>query len=339
MEEGVKLSVIAVCNDSRSFTELGLYSVSAATYGLDAELFFIDNATSGRAADTLSPLFPAVTFIRLDEKLPVAEVHRRFFPSTAGEYVLLLDAGLVVGEDVAREFCYFMDEHPAAGAAGPQMLDAHGRFVPASKRCFPSRWTSFCRRSGLSYLFPASSRFNRYHLPALDRNRAHRVDVVSGACMLLRRSAVEAAGWPDDAGLKYGEDVALAMRLARAGALSYYLPQRVLDYGERSLAGQVSHRRLLLIAYEESLRETKAACTARLPGLEFVNWWNLGENRLMDAINRSNRMKGFTDIAVCYPDVRFEQLLLLMDKMDDTFITYHIYNKKNGVLLPLPEER
>lgn len=337
MEEGVKLSVIAVCNDSVSVAALCLYSISAATYGMDAELFAIDNATAGRMADALSPLFPSVAFTRLDEKLPVVEVHRRFFPATAGEYVLLLDAGLVVGEDVLREFCYFMDEHSRAGAAGPQMLDARGRFVPSSKRCFPSLWTSFCRRSGLSFLFPASSRFNRYHLPALDRNRVHRVDVISGAFMVLRRRFVEAAGWPDNAELNYGEEVALAQRLAAAGAVSYYLPQRVLDYcGETPSVRIASRRRLLVIAYEESLHEAKTACTARLPQMEFVNWWNLGENRAVDAVNRSNRMKGFTDIAVCYPDVRFEQLLLLMDKMDDKRTIYHIYNKKTGELVSPP---
>ena len=35
-------------------------------------------------------------------------------------------------------------------------------------------------------------------------------------------------------------------------------------------------------------------------------------------------MKRFTDLAFCYPDVRFEQMLLLMDKMVDKKINYHI---------------
>jgi hypothetical protein len=94
-----------------------------------------------------------------------------------------------------------------------------------------------------------------------------------------------------------------------------------------------SRRRLLILSSEMSLETVRTACLKQIPNLEFVNHWNLDEHRVMDCINRSNRMKGFTDIAFCYNDVRFEQLLLLMDKMPDKHITYHIYNKKSGVLV------
>ena len=46
--------------------------------------------------------------------------------------------------------------------------------------------------------------------------------------------------------------------------------------------------------------------------------------RVMDAICRRNQMKRFTDLVFCYPDARFEQMLLLMDKVADKRINYHI---------------
>ena len=52
--------------------------------------------------------------------------------------------------------------------------------------------------------------------------------------------------------------------------------------------------------------------------------WNLNEERVMDAICRRNQMKRFTDLVFCYPDARFEQMLLLMDKVADKRINYHI---------------
>ena len=71
----------------------------------------------------------------------------------------------------------------------------------------------------------------------------------------------------------------------------------------------------------------------KMPELESVNLWNLNEERVMDAICRKNQMKEFTDIVFCYPDMRFEQMLLLMDKMVNKKITYHIYNRNNQVLI------
>ena len=79
--------------------------------------------------------------------------------------------------------------------------------------------------------------------------------------------------------------------------------------------------------------EVKAACVKRMPELEYVNLWDLDEERVMDAICRRNQMKRFTDLAFCYPDARFEQMLLLMDKMVDKKISYHIYNKESKKLI------
>lgn len=335
----MKISVLVICCDSRFFTELCLDALQAATCGLEAELVVIDNASADRVSEAWKPLFPDVKFVRTDVKKTPEEIHRLYFPDLTGEYVLLLDPHVIVGEDCIRTFVCFMDEHPDAGAVGPLVLDAHGRFVASSKRCFPSLWARFCRKSGLSALFPASPCFNGYYLPRLDRDRMHRVDIVSESFILLRRRALLWAGWPVAGELKYGEDVAVAGRLAEAGMACYYLPERALRYAAHFPAKRPAARRLLLLAGAGSYREVRAACETAIPGLEYVCLWNLDENRALDAVCRSNQMKGFTDLAVCYPDVRFEQLMLLMERMGNRNITYHIYNKKNGVVFSPPEKR
>lgn len=93
------------------------------------------------------------------------------------------------------------------------------------------------------------------------------------------------------------------------------------------------HRRLLVLCQEENFEKVKVACLKHIPELEFINLWDLDEERIMDAICRKNRIKAFTDIAFCYPDARFEQMLLFMDKMVNKKTTYHIYNRKNGQLM------
>lgn len=95
----------------------------------------------------------------------------------------------------------------------------------------------------------------------------------------------------------------------------------------------IKHRRMLIICHENNFEQTKKACVKRMPELEYVNLWDLDEERVMDAICRKNQMKGFTDIAFCLQDVRFEQILLFMDTMVNKKTTYHIYNKENGQLV------
>ena len=74
-------------------------------------------------------------------------------------------------------------------------------------------------------------------------------------------------------------------------------------------------------------------CPAARRYLEFVNLWDLDVERVMDAICRKNQMKGFTDYAFCFPDARYEQMLLFMDKLVNKKAVYHIYTKKSGRLV------
>lgn len=93
------------------------------------------------------------------------------------------------------------------------------------------------------------------------------------------------------------------------------------------------HRRLLILCREDHFEEVKAVCLKAMPDLEFVNLWDLDVERVMDAICRKNQMKGFTDYAFCFPDARYEQMLLFMDKLVNKKAVYHIYTKKSGRLV------
>ena len=95
----------------------------------------------------------------------------------------------------------------------------------------------------------------------------------------------------------------------------------------------IKHKRLLILCRESHFDEIKQACLRKMPELERINLWNLDEEHVMDAICRRNQMKSFTDIAFYYPDVRFEQMLLLMDRMPNKRMNYHIYNKNTTVLI------
>ncbi|MDH6306352.1 GT2 family glycosyltransferase [Parabacteroides sp. PF5-5] len=103
--------------------------------------------------------------------------------------------------------------------------------------------------------------------------------------------------------------------------------------GAKSKKKALKHRRILIICHEENFEQAKQACVDKMPELEYVNMWDLDEERVMDAICRRNQMKGFTDIAFCLPDVRFEQILLFIDTMVNKKTTYHIYNKASNRLV------
>lgn len=101
----------------------------------------------------------------------------------------------------------------------------------------------------------------------------------------------------------------------------------------RREAKPAKHRRLLVLCREEHFEEIKAACAKAMPNLEHINLWDLDVERVMDAICRKNQMKGFTDYAFCFPDARFEQMLLFMDTLVNKKAIHHIYVMKSGRLV------
>jgi GT2 family glycosyltransferase len=237
----MKISVVIVSYNVKYLLEQCLLSVNRAVAGMEAEIFVVDNNSADGSVAYLRPKFPGILFIENASNPGFATANNQAIRQCRGEYVLLLNPDTVIGESCIRTLCFFMDEHAGAGGAGVKMINAHGAFLPESKRSFPSPWVSFCKLSGLARLFPSSRWLARYSLPYLSPDKEHMVDVLSGAFMLLRRGALDKAGLLDEAFFMYGEDIDLSYRMVLNGYRNYYIPERILHYkGESTKRGEMS---------------------------------------------------------------------------------------------------
>jgi len=84
--------------------------------------------------------------------------------------------------------------------------------------------------------------------------------------------------------------------------------------------------KLLIICHENHFETVKTSITSRITGTNTVTLWNLDEKKVLDATNHPVKREKYTDIIFCYPDISFEQMLLLMDRTTDKSITHHIYH-------------
>ena len=252
----ITLSIVIVNYNVCGFLEQCLLSVRDAVKGISHEIFVVDNASTDGSEAYISTRFPQVKYIYNTENVGFSKANNQAIAQSSGRYVLLLNPDTVVGESVLDEACHFLDEHDDAGALGVKMIDGDGKFLPESKRGFPSPWVSFCKIFGLSKLFPYSRRFGRYHLRFLDENSTHRVDVLSGAFMLLRRSTLDRCGLLDETFFMYGEDIDLSYRMTLTGEKNYYLPLRILHYkGESTKTESLRYVRIFYQAMFIFLRK------------------------------------------------------------------------------------
>ena len=226
----MKLSVIIVSYNVKYHLEQCIRSVKKASEGLDADIWVVDNASSDDSVSYLESNFPEVNFISNTENVGFSKANNQAIRQSKGEYVLLLNPDTIVAEDTLKGCLDFLDTHPQVGATGVRMLNANGTFAPESRRGLPTPFTSFCKMTGLSSLFPKSRIFGRYYMKYLDENEANPVEVLSGAFNMLRRKALDQIGLLDEDFFMYGEDIDLSYRMLIGGWQNYYLPYNILHY-------------------------------------------------------------------------------------------------------------
>lgn len=241
----MRLSVVIVNYNVRHFLEQALGSVRRAMQGIDGEVWVVDNNSADDSVRMVRERFPEVKLIANTDNPGFAVANNQAIRQSSGEYVLLLNPDTLVEEDTFHKCLIFMDKHPEAGALGCKLLDGSGKFLPESKRGFPTPWVAFCKTFGLSTLFPKSPIFNRYHMGYLPENETAEVDVLAGCFMFMRKTALDQSGLLDEAFFMYGEDIDLSYRIQQAGFKNYYFPEtKIIHYkGESTKKGTLNYVR------------------------------------------------------------------------------------------------
>ena len=224
------LSVIIVNYNVKYYLEQCLEAVRRASQGLQIEVVVVDNLSTDGSIPYLRERFPEVTFIENKENVGFARANNQAIRMSAGKYVLRLNPDTIVAEHTLSDFIRFMDSHPEAGGAGAYMLRTDGTFAPESRRGLPTPFVAFCKMSGLAALLPQSRVFGRYYMRYLNENEVNEIEIISGACMLLRREALDKVGLLDEDFFMYGEDIDLSYRILKGGYKNYFLPTRMLHY-------------------------------------------------------------------------------------------------------------
>lgn len=239
----MKLSIVIVNYNVKYFLEQCLHSVRTATLEQEIEVFVVDNNSVDGSMDMVAEKFPDVRIIANKDNAGFSKANNQAIKQAKGEYILLLNPDTIVEKDTFIKVIEFMDNHPDSGGLGVKMVDGTGRYLPESKRGLPTPEVAFYKIFGLSRIFPKSKTFGKYHLSYLDKDSIHKVDILSGAFMLLRKKVLDEIGLLDETFFMYGEDIDLSYRIIKAGYKNYYFPEtRIIHYkGESTKKSSVNY--------------------------------------------------------------------------------------------------
>ena len=222
--------LLADCLRSITDYRLKIEDPASSIFNLQSEIIVIDNASTDGSAAMVRERFPRVRLIENAENVGFARANNQGIALAAGRYVLLLNPDTVVHPGALAGLVAFMAAHPAAGACGPRLLNGNGSLQPA---CHPmlTPGREFWRLLFLERLWPRAT----YPMARWDTVTPRRVEVIKGACLLLRRAALDQVGLLDENYFMYTEEVDLCYRLAQAGWKLWYVPTAVVThFGEAS---------------------------------------------------------------------------------------------------------
>lgn len=223
-------SIIIVNWNTRELLADCLESIAETAGSLNVELIVVDNDSTDGSQAMLQQQFPHVRLILNTENVGFATANNQAVRESSGRYVILLNPDTKILPGALQAQLDFIEQHPEAGVIGPMVLNPD-LTLQSSCNPMPTLWREFWRLMFLDRLWPQSV----YQEETWDTTVAHRVEVIQGNCLVIRREALLKIGLLDEAFFMFTEEVDLCYRVLQQGWLIYWVPMgRIIHYGGQS---------------------------------------------------------------------------------------------------------
>lgn len=230
------LSVVIVTYRVLPFLEQCLSSLELALHKTDAEIIVVNNQGGDASDDLILQQFPKVHLISLPENIGFAKACNIGWKKSNGTHVLFLNPDTLITTKSISSSLEVLESNSKNGAVGVRMIDGSGKFLPESKRSFPTIQSAFFKLSGLASIFKNSNIFNAYATPHIQEKSNSEVEVLAGAFLMVKKKVLEQVNGFDESYFMYGEDIDLCKKITEAGfQLSYIGEASILHFkGESS---------------------------------------------------------------------------------------------------------
>lgn len=211
-----QVAIVVVSYNTRELLLECLASAVESTRGRSAQLVVVDNSSEDGSYETVREAYPHATAIRNSTNLGFGAACNQGFKATDAPFILLLNSDARLTAQALHALCDCLEQNERCGVAGCKLIDAAGAEV-INTRNFLTPLNQAFELTGIEVGLGSLQRTRR---PNVGRNLADcSVDWIDGACLMLRRAALDEAGFFDERFFMYSEDEDLCFRLRKRGWL------------------------------------------------------------------------------------------------------------------------
>jgi len=233
----MNLSVVIVNWNTRDLLLNCLASVFETVKEISFEVWLVDNASTDGSVEAAKRAFPDVQIIENRENLGFAAANNLAFQQMNGRYALLLNTDTALKEDAVKKIYSFMENHSDIGMACGQLLNEDGS-KQNSMANFPSLLSLVCNETVLRIFLPKRfpSKRREYQAPL-------EIESCVGACMMVRKEAMDDIGLFDEAYFFFFEETDWAYSMKEAGWKIFFVPEAHIYHAQgKTVGGSVSAR-------------------------------------------------------------------------------------------------
>lgn len=187
------------------------------------EIILIDNGSTDDSVSVIREKFPNVRLIENPENKGFAHANNQGMKVAKGKYFLLLNSDTLILDRALDKMFVFAERHPEAGVFGSKLLKFDKTIQPSCFLC-PSFFNILLSLFFLNSMFQKNKICGRERMGWFGGERIIEIEAHSGACLLVRKEAVDQVGMMDDRFFVYGEDADWCWRFRKSGWKILYNP-------------------------------------------------------------------------------------------------------------------
>ncbi|MCX7983462.1 MAG: glycosyltransferase family 2 protein [Bacteroidetes bacterium] len=240
-------SIIIVTWNSGLYIETCLQSIYETIKKHKFEVIVLDNASTDNTCTILSVLekkYNNLHVIINSENSGFAKANNKGLQYARGKYILFLNPDTKVLENAIDEMLIYLENNANVGIVGPQLFYSDDAL----------QMSAFNIQSFFSLVVEhliSSSFLKAIEVKKRKVSKPIEVDVVRGACLLIRRNVIEKLGGLNENLFLFSEETDLSVRTKRIGYRVMFLPDlKVYHYEGKS--SELQKKDFILFHYLKS---------------------------------------------------------------------------------------
>jgi len=191
---------------------------------LPGKVIVVENGPNDIPESLIKRFDERVVFLKNNVNAGFARACNQILEASSADYVCLLNPDTVIRHAFLAQAVSWLENHRDVALLGPKIVDPDGS-IQGSARGFPSISTAFFGRTSFFTRFVPQNPVSRRNVQTSAlKDKPTQVDWVSGACMIVRKDAVEEVGKLDEGFFMYWEDCDWCRRFWQHGWKVVYHP-------------------------------------------------------------------------------------------------------------------